>query len=158
LWSSEGVTNAEIGERLNWSKPTVGKWRQRFVAHRLQGLYDELGPGRHDYNHHRPHSALADRTPNEFATTCSGGKDGDRAALENAARFPLSLRAATAGFFSEKRSVLKPVAGGRHLSYSNCKSAGKSGTNRTTQAEISNLLRLSFPGRVKNRESPVMTG
>ena len=35
------------------------------------------------------------------------------------------------------------------MSYSNCKSAGKSGTNRTTQAEISNLLRLSFPGRVK---------
>ncbi len=38
LWFSVGVTNAEIGERLNWSKPTVGKWRQRFVAHRLQGL------------------------------------------------------------------------------------------------------------------------
>jgi hypothetical protein len=51
---------------------------------------------RHDYNHHRPHSALADRTPNEFATICSEGKDGDRAALENAARFPLSLRTATA--------------------------------------------------------------
>jgi transposase InsO family protein len=27
----------------------------------------------HDYNHHRPHSALADRTPNEFAALCSGG-------------------------------------------------------------------------------------
>ena len=25
LWSAEGVPNAEIGERLNWSKPTVGK-------------------------------------------------------------------------------------------------------------------------------------
>jgi hypothetical protein len=35
------------------------------------------------------------------------------------------------------------------LSYINCKSAGKSGTNRTTQAEISSLLRLSFPGRVR---------
>jgi hypothetical protein len=34
------------------------------------------------------------------------------------------------------------------LSYINCKSAGQSGTNRTTQAEISNLLRLSYPGRV----------
>jgi hypothetical protein len=50
------------------------------------------------YNHHRPHSALADRTPNEFATIGSGGKDGDRAALENAARFPLSLRMAAAEF------------------------------------------------------------
>jgi putative transposase len=28
LWSAEGVSNAEIGLRLNWSKPTVGKWRQ----------------------------------------------------------------------------------------------------------------------------------
>ena len=31
LWSAEGVANTEIAERLNWSKPTVGKWRQRFV-------------------------------------------------------------------------------------------------------------------------------
>jgi PEP-CTERM motif len=34
------------------------------------------------------------------------------------------------------------------LSYINSKTSGKSGTNRTTQAEISNLLRPSFPGRV----------
>jgi putative transposase len=46
LWAAEGVPNMEIAERLNWSKPTVGKWRQRFVEHRLQGLYDELRPGR----------------------------------------------------------------------------------------------------------------
>jgi Integrase core domain len=60
----------------------------------------KLGLWRHDYNHHRPHSALADRTPNEFATICSGGKDGDRTALENAPRFPLSLRTAAAGLGS----------------------------------------------------------
>jgi len=47
---------------------------------------------RRDYNQHRPHSALADRTPAEFAATYSGGKDGEEIALENAARFPLSLR------------------------------------------------------------------
>ncbi len=34
----------------------------------------KLALWRRDYNHHRPHSALADRTPNEFATICSGGK------------------------------------------------------------------------------------
>jgi putative transposase len=52
---------------------------------------------RRDYNHHRPHSALADRTPAEFAATCSsGGKDGGTTALENAARFPLYLRTTTA--------------------------------------------------------------
>ena len=46
LWSAEGISNAEIAERLNWSKATVGKWRQRFIDDRVQGLYDELRPGR----------------------------------------------------------------------------------------------------------------
>jgi putative transposase len=31
---------------LDWSKATVGKWRQRFIEHRIQGLYDELRPSR----------------------------------------------------------------------------------------------------------------
>jgi putative transposase len=51
----------------------------------------------HDYNHNRPHSALADRTPSEFAAICSGGYDGDRTALENAARLPHIHRTAAAG-------------------------------------------------------------
>src|SRR5277367_5459070 len=46
LWSAEGVSNSEIAARLSWSKPTVGKWRQRFIEDRIQGLYDELRPGR----------------------------------------------------------------------------------------------------------------
>jgi putative transposase len=46
LWSAEGQTNSEIAERVGWTKATVGKWRQRFVDHRLAGLYDELRPGR----------------------------------------------------------------------------------------------------------------
>jgi putative transposase len=33
-------------ERLDWSKATVGNWRQRFIEFRIQGLYDELRPGR----------------------------------------------------------------------------------------------------------------
>ena len=51
----------------------------------------------HDYNNHRPHSALADRTPAEFAAICSGGNDGDKTALENASRLPHSHRTAAAG-------------------------------------------------------------
>ncbi len=35
------------------------------------------------------------------------------------------------------------------MSYINRNRARQTGTNRTTQAEISNFLRLSFPGRVK---------
>jgi putative transposase len=47
---------------------------------------------RQDYNQSRPHSALGYRTPEEFAKMAAGdcGKDGGRAALENASRFPLS--------------------------------------------------------------------
>jgi hypothetical protein len=46
LWSADGISNSEIAQRLSWSKPTVGKWRQRFIEDRVQGLYDELRPGR----------------------------------------------------------------------------------------------------------------
>jgi putative transposase len=57
----------------------------------------------HDYNHDRPHSALADRTPAEFAAI-SGGNDGDKAALENAPRFPYSHRTATTETMNPKRT------------------------------------------------------
>jgi transposase len=43
---SQRPTNSEIASRLSWSMPTVGKWRQRFVERRVQGLYDELRPCR----------------------------------------------------------------------------------------------------------------
>jgi len=46
LWAAQGKSNTEIAERLHFSKATVGKWRQRFLKHRLSGLYDELRPGR----------------------------------------------------------------------------------------------------------------
>ena len=46
LWSVEGASNAEIAARLQWTRATVGKWRRRFIERRVQGLYDELRPGR----------------------------------------------------------------------------------------------------------------
>src|SRR5579863_8246888 len=46
LWSAKGQSNSQIAARLNWTKATVGKWRQRFLQYRLAGLYDELRPGR----------------------------------------------------------------------------------------------------------------
>jgi putative transposase len=46
LWAAQRESNNAIAERLGWSLPTVGKWRQRFVQHRIAGLHDELRPGR----------------------------------------------------------------------------------------------------------------
>src|SRR6266481_134964 len=46
LWSAQGQSNTQIARRVHWRNATVGKWRQRFVEHRLAGLYDELRPGR----------------------------------------------------------------------------------------------------------------
>src|SRR5712692_7814868 len=45
LASAQGGTNTEIGERLGVSRATVAKWRNRFVARRLDGLWDEPRPG-----------------------------------------------------------------------------------------------------------------
>jgi transposase len=45
-WSTGGESNSRIADRLHWTKATVGKWRQRFLRHRLAGLYDELRSGR----------------------------------------------------------------------------------------------------------------
>ena len=46
LWAAQGQTNSQIARRLQWAKATVGHWRQRFVEHRVAGLYDEARPGR----------------------------------------------------------------------------------------------------------------
>jgi putative transposase len=46
LWAAAGDSNSAIAERLGWSMPTVGKWRQRFIEQRMAGLHDELRPGR----------------------------------------------------------------------------------------------------------------
>lgn len=43
--AADGRTNTEIAADLRITMPTVGKWRQRFVQHRLDGLTDEPRPG-----------------------------------------------------------------------------------------------------------------
>lgn len=41
----EGRTNTVVAADLGLAKPTVGKWRSRFVERRLDGLLDEPRPG-----------------------------------------------------------------------------------------------------------------
>ncbi len=46
LAAAEGLSNTEIAQRLSINRMTVGKWRSRFAADRLDGVLDEPRPGR----------------------------------------------------------------------------------------------------------------
>jgi putative transposase len=45
LSSADGEPNSAIAERLKLTNATVGKWRRRFIARRIAGLYDDVRPG-----------------------------------------------------------------------------------------------------------------
>lgn len=45
LTCAEGKSNGQVADELKINRVTVGKWRARFVKHRLQGLLDEPKPG-----------------------------------------------------------------------------------------------------------------
>ena len=46
LAAANGDSNTEIARQVGLSQPAVGKWRRRFLAHRMAGLYDEVRAGR----------------------------------------------------------------------------------------------------------------
>ena len=46
LASAEGLTNSAVALRFGVTPQTVGKWRRRFRAAGIEGLHDELRPGR----------------------------------------------------------------------------------------------------------------
>jgi transposase len=45
LACADGLTNSAVAVREAVTRPTVGRWRQRFVDHRCAGLLDEPKPG-----------------------------------------------------------------------------------------------------------------
>jgi transposase len=45
LLCASGLNNGEVAAQLGVSRPTVGKWRSRFVARGLNGLVDQPRPG-----------------------------------------------------------------------------------------------------------------
>src|SRR2546421_7096087 len=46
LACADGLSNVEVADRLGVSRPTVGKWRSRFVKDRLDGPVGEPRAGR----------------------------------------------------------------------------------------------------------------
>ena len=46
LKAAAGKHNCQIAQELSTSRQTVGKWRRRFAQQGIEGLYDELRPGR----------------------------------------------------------------------------------------------------------------
>src|SRR5438105_3556741 len=46
LACAEGGNDIEVGARLGLNRNTVGKWRNRFIDRRLDGLHDEPRPGK----------------------------------------------------------------------------------------------------------------
>jgi len=46
LASADGETNTSIAKRMRLTQLTVGKWRRRFLEEGIEGLHDELRPGR----------------------------------------------------------------------------------------------------------------
>lgn len=72
LLAAEGLSNIQIAQRLNTRKARISKWRTRFAAEGLDGLWDDFRPGRpaqHDPEQNEKHilEMLDQKPPAGFA-------------------------------------------------------------------------------------------
>jgi transposase len=65
LGSADGESNSSIAARLDRTRSTVGRWRTRFVAQRIQGLHDGLPACAPRTIHDERVADLIDRTPHK---------------------------------------------------------------------------------------------
>jgi transposase len=69
LTCAEGLENRAVARRLDMHAMTVGKWRRRFLAQRVEGLCDEPRPG-------APRTIADERIEAVIARTLEGQPDG----------------------------------------------------------------------------------
>lgn len=67
LACAAGATNTRVAAELSVSRPTVGKWRSRFINRRLDGLADEPRSG-------RPRAMSVDQIKEIMAGRSSAGR------------------------------------------------------------------------------------
>jgi len=105
----------------------------------LQDVRQTLESWRQEYNCEWPHSALDYMTPEEFRQTHDRVEDGDKAALKNTNRFPLSHRPDGGGELHSKPNQNResPVMNGGE-------NRGRSGT-RVSPSMVSERIRRFMP-------------
>src|ERR1700691_681822 len=69
LTCAEGLENRAVARRLDMHAMTVGKWRRRFLAQRVEGLCDEPRPG-------APRTIADERIEAVIARTLESQPDG----------------------------------------------------------------------------------
>ena len=175
LAAAEGLENKEVAVRLEASADTVGKWRRRYAAEGLDGLYDEPRPGA---PRQIGDDAIAEAVRLTLEADAAGrdplepsldGATGERPrALDHSSHLAgLRLAAASLGdraeklssdpFFVEKvRDIVglylaPPCTPGRPAA------AGPQGDHRE-RLERDRASHLSHPGCIKNADRSAGTG
>lgn len=71
LLAAQGMNSKAIAKKLKLSQTTVGKWRKRFIGKGIEGLHDELRPGRPRSISDEEIAQLLKKTINTKPTDCT---------------------------------------------------------------------------------------